>query len=227
MPCWKFCDNVAGAGRWAWGGKKDFLEDVSVCVHLKEKLIGESLRGLRNTAWTTDTPTAKLPYFVCICVGAQDLFWGWTVDCFPSSVWEQAAACRRGRIWGLGLRLFSDWVRAHTGSSFLCREKTEEKKTEKRREDSVKTCQGESTQGMTEVRKAPTLSCEVTSDFYFFLIFFNFRQKELVGLFWRKNSVVTNLNSRKLYLNCSVFLSSTGLQLTGKRFSGQLGGLGY
>ena len=70
----------------------------------------------------------------------------------------------------MGLRLFSDWVRAHTGSSFLCREKTEEKKTEKRREDSVKTCQGESTQGMTEVRKAPTLSCEVTSDFYFFLI---------------------------------------------------------
>ena len=34
--------------------------------------------------------------------------------------------------------------------------------------------------------------------------------------------MVTNLNSRKLYLNCSVFLSSTGLQLTGKRFSGQL-----
>lgn len=123
MPCWKFCDNVAGAGRWAWGGKKDFLEDVSVCVRIREKLIGENLRGLRNTAWTTDTPTAKLSYFVCICVGAQDLFWGWRVDCFPSSVWEQAAACRRGRIWGLGLRLFSDWVRSDIGSSFLCREK--------------------------------------------------------------------------------------------------------
>ena len=30
--------------------KKDFLEDVSVCVHLREKLIGENLRRLRYTA---------------------------------------------------------------------------------------------------------------------------------------------------------------------------------
>lgn len=143
-----------GDGGWDW--KKDNMEEVSVCVCLREKLFGENLKGLRNTAWVPQIYLllSYLTLCVSIWVGAQDLFWWRSVDFFPSSAWEKAAAFRWGEDFGLGLRLCSDWVRADTGSSFLCR-------------DYEKTCHRESAQRMTEVRKAPTLSCEVTGDFYF------------------------------------------------------------
>lgn len=46
--------------------KKDFLKDVSVCICLREKLIGENLRRLRNTARAPQIHL--LPNYLTLCI---------------------------------------------------------------------------------------------------------------------------------------------------------------
>ena len=148
-----------GQGDGGWGGKKRLPEGrICVCISQGEADWRESMEAWKHCRSTTDTPTAQFSYSAHICAAAQDLFWRWTVDCFPSSAWEKAAACRQGGIWGLGPQVIQ-WL----GESWYRQQLSLQRK------DSVNTCHRESTQWITEVRKAPTLSCEATSDFYFFL----------------------------------------------------------